>query len=247
MRSGGAPVIVAALPGDAAARRRARSPAAVRISVVLPMPLRPSRPSERPAGISSADAAQHVAVAVARVQVGRWRAAARHRRLSARRRGRRCCTARSLRIASGTSLAMTWPLTITVIRSATRNTASMSCSTSRIACVALQRGEQREHAVGLLGAHAGERLVEQQHARRGRQAHRDLELALGAVAERRRRVRAGVAGEAGGASARARDGEAVAHRWRRAPRPPTAAARSPARARRQFSSTLNSAKIVVRW
>ena len=62
-------------------------------------------------------------------------------------------------------LAITAPLTITVMRSAMRNTASMSCSTSRIACAALQLGQQRQHALGFFGAHAGQRLVEQQHAR----------------------------------------------------------------------------------
>ena len=149
---------------------------------------------------------------------------------------------------SGTSLAMTWPLTITVIRSATRNTASMSCSTSRIAWPAFSVGEQRQHAPGLLGAHAGERLVEQQHARRGREAHRDLELALGAVAERRRRSALGVAVEAGGGERARRAASTLRASQRRArSQTPTARGALACAARRQFSSTLNSAKIVVRW
>ena len=44
-----------------------------------------------------------------------------------------CCTAALARICAGGPLSSTWPLTITVMTSATANTASMSCSTSRIA------------------------------------------------------------------------------------------------------------------
>ena len=44
-----------------------------------------------------------------------------------------------------------------------------------------QLGQQREHAFGFFRAHAGERFVEQQHLRRGGQAHGDFKLALLAV------------------------------------------------------------------
>jgi hypothetical protein len=47
--------------------------------------------------------------------------------------------------------------------------------------VGAQRVEQLEHALGFLGAHAGQRLVEQQHLGFGGQAHGDLELAFLAV------------------------------------------------------------------
>jgi len=88
-------------------------------------------------------------------------------------------------------------------------------------------------------------VVEQQHARFGGQAHRDLELALAAVAERacdavcqlrqagsgERVVRDAAAGRAGGGASHSAHGRACAA----------------CAARRQFSKTLNSAKIVVRW
>ena len=46
-------------------------------------------------------------------------------------------------------------------------------------CVApLEAGQERQHSFGFLGPHAGQRLVEQQHVRRGGEAHRDFELAL---------------------------------------------------------------------
>jgi hypothetical protein len=86
---------------------------------------------------------------------------------------------------------------------------------------ALERAEQLEHAAGLLGAHAGERLVEQQRTRARRQAHRDLELALAAVAER-----AGdalrVADEAGGFERLARRREARLAAFGRLPQHPRA-------------------------
>ena len=44
--------------------------------------------------------------------------------------------------------------------------------------------QQFHHALGLGLAHAGQRLVEQQHLRLGGQAHGDLQLPLAAVAER---------------------------------------------------------------
>jgi hypothetical protein len=56
--------------------------------------------------------------------------------------------------------------------------------------------DQLDHALRLVRAHAGQRLVEQQHARLGGQAHGDLELALLAVGAWPRRARA--MGEAGG-------------------------------------------------
>ena len=51
--------------------------------------------------------------------------------------------------------------------------------------VALELAQQRDHAHGFLRAHAGHRLVEQQHARPGRERHRDLELAVLAMAHAR--------------------------------------------------------------
>jgi len=50
----------------------------------------------------------------------------------------------------------------------------------------LQRTDQLDHARGLLGTHTGERLVEQQHLRIGRERHRDFELALLTVRQHRR-------------------------------------------------------------
>ncbi len=52
----------------------------------------------------------------------------------------------------------------------------------RMPCLELR--QQRQHALRLLRAHAGERLVEQQHARPRGQAHGDLQLALAAMAQR---------------------------------------------------------------
>jgi hypothetical protein len=77
------------------------------------------------------------------------------------------------------------------------------------------------------GAHAGERLVQQQGARLGRQAHRDLELALGAVAERPRRA-SGFAVEAGRLEGARRRGDAGASFDALLPHRATAAARATA-------------------
>ena len=57
-------------------------------------------------------------------------------------RGRRAARPRSRGSAPGGPDASTCPFTITVITSASANTASMSCSTSRIACAAASRFEQ---------------------------------------------------------------------------------------------------------
>ena len=50
-------------------------------------------------------------------------------------------------------------------------------------CRPLSVGEEADHALRLVRAHAGHRLVEQQQARPRRERHRDLELALLAVGE----------------------------------------------------------------
>ena len=46
-----------------------------------------------------------------------------------------------------------------------------------------QLGQHGQHALGFFGAHAGQRLVQQQHLRLGGQAHGDFELALLPVRE----------------------------------------------------------------
>jgi hypothetical protein len=51
------------------------------------------------------------------------------------------------------------------------------------AVVFLDGQQQGDHALGFGHAHAGQRLVEQQHLRLGGQRHRDFELALFAVAD----------------------------------------------------------------
>jgi hypothetical protein len=61
---------------------------------------------------------------------------------------------------------MTAPLTITVMRSATRNTGVHVVLHQQDGVVGLAASAASQHAVGLLGAHAGQRLVEQQHLRR---------------------------------------------------------------------------------
>jgi len=63
----------------------------------------------------------------------------------------------------------------------------MSCSMITIVRAAGRKRDQALHRDGLLRAHAGGRLVEQQHRRPGRQREPDLELALGAVGQRARR------------------------------------------------------------
>ena len=110
----------------------------------------------------------------------------------------------------------------------------------------LEAREQPQHALGLLGAHAGQRLVEQQHARPGRQAHRDLELALVAVAQR--------AGDALGHAVEAGRGQRLARRRRCSSAQWLADCQmahgrgvAACAASRQFSSTVNSGKMVVRW
>ena len=80
----------------------------------------------------------------------------------------------------------------------------MSCSTSRIAWSGASASQQRHHARRFLGAHAGERLVEQQHLGLGREHHRDLELALLAVATAPPRMSLAARSPARPARARAR-------------------------------------------
>src|SRR5690606_3522184 len=79
------------------------------------------------------DAVQHMAAAIPGVDVARLEEGV-GRRAHACSPRYAVCTSRLSRMASGRPEAITWPLTITVILSAIRNTASMSCSTSRIAC-----------------------------------------------------------------------------------------------------------------
>ena len=70
-----------------------------------------------------------------------------------------------------------------MIRSARSSTMSMSCSMTMTVSDARNGGDQRVHARGLFRAHAGGRLVEQQHLRLAGERQRDFELALAAVAE----------------------------------------------------------------
>ena len=57
--------------------------------------------------------------------------------------------------------------------------------------VTFERAEEAHHALRLVEAHAGDRLVEQEQAWLRRERHRDLELPLLAVGEvRREHVRA---------------------------------------------------------
>ena len=145
-----------------------------RTVVVLPMPLRPSSVSTSAAPDLERDAEQHRARRHSRRAGRRPRAAAPSGRAPASpsslaeigvadladRRGS----------PSGGPLASTRPPTSTVIRSAMRNTASMSCSTSSMARSPLEPEQQLDHARRLVVADAGHRLVEQQQARLARRA-----------------------------------------------------------------------------
>ncbi len=69
------------------------------------------------------------------------------------------------------------------MRSAKRNTRSMSCSISTIVTSRGSCCDRLEQLAALAGGHAGGRLVEQQHARARRERQRDLDQALLAVGE----------------------------------------------------------------
>ena len=123
----------------------------------------------------------------------------------------------------------------------------MSCSTSSDRVARAQLVQQRQHAFGFFRAHAGQRLVEQQHLGLGGQAHRDLELALLAMAQGTgRAVEQVIEATARAAASRAAavlSGQACAlgrhqaqARWCRA-----------CAERRQFSNTVNAGKMVLRW
>ena len=166
-------------------RKRDRCPARARVRpmiertvVVLPMPLRPSSVDRlRPAAICEVDAEQHLARAVGGLEV--------LRRSSSKlvsRRGRPCALRDRLRIAAGAPVAMTRPSTSTEMRSARRNTASMSCSTSSTVTLRADARDQRDHALRFLRPHAGHRLVEQHQLRLRGEREADLERALLAVA-----------------------------------------------------------------
>ena len=68
-------------------------------------------------------------------------------------------------MSAGAPVAMMRPLTSTEMRSARRNTASMSCSTSSTVTLRADALDQRDHALRLLRPHAGHRLVEQHQLR----------------------------------------------------------------------------------
>jgi hypothetical protein len=83
---------------------------------------------------------------------------------------------------------MTRPNTSVEMRSARRNTASMSCSTSSMVAFAAQALQQCHHALGFVRPHAGHGFVEQQQLgpQGQRQAH--FKLALLAVRQRARQA-----------------------------------------------------------
>ena len=111
----------------------------------------------------------------------------------------------------------------------------------------LERRQQRQHALGLLGAHAGERLVEQQHARaRSPGTSRSRAGACRRGSGCRRCAPPASARPAASSASRAAAAWLRAQ-WRAPARTPRAAASRACAARRQFSSTLNSRKMVVRW
>ena len=106
--------------------------------------------------------------------------------------------------------------------------------------------DQRVHARGLLRAHAGGRLVEQQHARLAGERERDLELALAAIADLADRSLAHV-GEADLLGDRRRPRRAVPAR-RDIGRQNTGA--NPARnaqASARLSRTVSSGNRLLRW
>ena len=80
--------------------------------------------------------------------------------------------------------AKTAPLTSTVTVFAKLKTRSMSCSMSRIETSAGKRVDGLEDLLALAFGNAGDRLVEQQHARPAGERGRDLEQAPLAVGER---------------------------------------------------------------
>ena len=113
--------------------------------------------------------------------------------------------------------------------------------------VARQRLQHAGHALGLLGRHAGGRLVEEQEPRPGRQRDADLELALLAVGEAARRARrAGPRGPRPPPTSRARSSGAAPalDGCRAGPSVPGAPA---AAASRRFSRTASFGNRLLRW
>ena len=110
------------------------------------------------------------------------------------------------------------PATRTVMRLATRNTTSMSCSMIRIAMSGSSAGDHVENEMALRRRHAGGGLVEQQHVRAQRQRDRDLDQPLPAVGQFAHELERIV-----GKPQRIRAGRAP-HRSRRARRRPVATA-----------------------
>jgi hypothetical protein len=153
--------------------------------------------------------------------------------------------AASARILRGVPLAITWPLTITVSLSASVNTASMSCSTSRMPWFFLRPAAGRPCARLRPRAHAGQRLVEQQHLRLGGQRHGDFELALFAVADGAGDAALAVCRPASSSARSARALTAAKFVARLSQR--AACGARDCAASRTFSQTLKGRKMLVFW
>ncbi len=106
------------------------------------------------------------------------------------RRGTRPARRDRARTAAGASLAITRPSTITVMRSATRKTASMSCSISRTAWPSFSSSSSASIRSVSSAPIPASGSSSSSTCGFGREAHRDLELSLLAVRQRAGRLAA---------------------------------------------------------
>ena len=163
-------------------RRGGVKPTIELTSVVLPTPLRPSRPRICPCSSCKRQPLQHIGVAVIGVDV-----------LDVEDRHRSTTSTGAqidfLNLGAGAD-ALGRPAfqafrrnAEPIFRSATSNTMSMSCSINRIAMLAIELLQEPRHLGGLAGRQTGRRLVEQQNVRVAGETEHDFKLALLAVGQ----------------------------------------------------------------
>ena len=160
----------------------------------MPAPLRPSKATISCSRTSNDDIAQDVALAVERIDVDRASAAA--CALAALARALRCdvrCARPDIdvlhalgmtRASSTVPSSSTLPSFMTVTWSASRNTRSMSCSTSSTGTSAEMLLDQRADALAFGRGEACKRLVQQQQARPGCERQPHVEQPLAAIGQR---------------------------------------------------------------
>ena len=168
----------------------ASKPRIARTVVVLPMPLRPEQRRDLARFDGQIQAEQNLTLSVRSLQARHFQDS-RHSVASSPRYAR--LTSASARISCGEPDAITRPDTSTEMRSARRNTASMSCSTSNKLTSLRRLGDQLDHSLRLVRPHPGHRLIQQQKLRLRRERQTHFELPLLAVCEafqpRRRHAR----------------------------------------------------------